>query len=131
MTATSRVTIGFGLALAATQAAAAGSWVADAPPMRIAPADHATVSDPIGPVGERPGGTVIGQIKWRYRHAPGADPAVRLCHPRRCVALPAMRGRTGALDGLAADTPLRLHGWVPPTAAPVRIEAIQVIVDYR
>jgi flagellar protein FlhE len=131
MNTVSRATIGLGLALAGMQAVAAGSWAADVPPLRVVPADHASVSGPIGPVGEPPEDALIGQIKWRYRHAPDADPAIRLCHPRRCIALPAMRGRTDGLRGLGADIPLRLYGQVPPAAAAVRIEAIQVIVDYR
>ena len=118
------------LALAAGELQAAGSWVAEAPGLRVSLAGRETASAVLRPGGTPPEGEIIS-IAWRYRVPPGRDLKVRLCHPAGCVALPAMRGTTRALSGLTADAPLTFRFSLPRDERPVKVGGLQVIVNHR
>jgi len=120
------------LALAPSLAAAAGSWVANAPSVRVVMAERESLSSPLRP----PPGSVhegeIHSIVWRFVQPPGSALNARLCHAHRCMPLSAARGQSQALAGLPADAALRFHfSLLPGQRRAVRVEGLQVIVNYR
>ncbi|XKE45399.1 flagellar protein FlhE [Halomonas organivorans] len=118
-----------GLVLTAGTAQAAGSWVATAPPVRVAMADREAASAALVP-GDGTAGR-IAEVRWRYRRPAGAAIRARLCHPGGCMLLPDQRGRSEALAGLAAEAPLRFRFSLAPGQAPITVQGLQVIVNYR
>ncbi|SFT56600.1 flagellar protein FlhE [Halomonas saccharevitans] len=119
------------LAVASTELQAAGSWIAEAPALRVSVIGRDTVSAALRPGGMTAEGEAITSITWRYRLPPGRALNARLCHPAGCVALPAMRGTTRALAGLPADAPLAFHFSLPRGEDPIRVGGLQVIVNHR
>ncbi|MDR5866894.1 flagellar protein FlhE [Halomonas koreensis] len=115
--------------LLAAPASASGSWAAEAPGVRAAVAGRETPSRALTPPPAAAGGRVV-EVRWRYRVPAGAALRARLCHPAGCVTLPARRGRTRALAGLPAGEALRFR-FAPDGAGPVRVQGLQVIVNYR
>ncbi|WP_129138433.1 flagellar protein FlhE [Modicisalibacter coralii] len=114
-------------------AGAPGSWVGDARAVRVFTpgrlVDSRAIEPPAAVRGE------IASVAWRFEVPPGVvGLRAWLCHPQRCLALSAARGRSKGLAGLAADAPLRFRfGLVrghQPTR-PLRITGLQAIVDYR
>jgi len=122
-----------GLLLMAGPASGAGSWVGRAPGVTLGTPGRVATAEPITPPpGLRPGR--ITTVSWRFRvpaGLPGLD--AWLCHPRRCLALPAARGRSEALRGLPAREPLTLRFRLPPGTrrGAVPFTGLQVIVNYR
>ena len=119
------------LMLAVTQLQAAGSWVAAAPPVHVGLVERETTSEPLGPLGSEADNGVIRTVRWRYLQPVGSELNIRLCHPRGCVPLSAMRGTSRAFEGLAADVPMKLHLSLVHGQGPIIIDGIQVIVNYR
>ncbi|MEQ6887171.1 flagellar protein FlhE [Halomonas sp. CS7] len=119
------------LALAAGELQAAGSWVAEAPALRVSVAGRDTASAALQPGGKQANGEAITSITWRYRLPPGRALNARLCHPSGCVALPAQRGTTRALAGQVAEAPLTFRFSLPRGERPVRVGGLQVIVNHR
>jgi len=121
-----------GLGLAGP-ASGAGSWVGRAPGVTLVTPGRVAIAEPITPPpGLRPGR--ITSVSWRFR-APAGLPELEawLCHPRRCLALPAARGRSDALRGLSAREPLTLRFRLPSGTrrGAARLTGLQVIVNYR
>lgn len=118
--------------LLAGQALAAGSWVAEAPPLRLSLSDRDSRSAPLAPPPGIAEGAEITRVRWRLEAPPGALPPLRLCQGSRCLPLSGARGVSEGLTGAAADRPLRLQGRLPPGRhAALTLGGIQVIVDYR
>ncbi len=117
------------LVLLAQGVQAAGSWVAEAPALRAAVVGRETASEALSP----PAGTEgrIREVRWRFETPSGQAWHGRLCHPAGCVALPARRGRSEALAGLPAEAPLRFRFSPITGQAPLVVEGLQVIVNYR
>lgn len=113
-------------------AAAAGSWVANAPSLRVILAERESLSRPLLPPGDGVHAGVIHSIVWRFEQPPGSALNARLCQAQRCMPLPSARGQSQALAGLPADAALRFHfSLMPGQRQAVRVQGLQVIVNYR
>ncbi|WP_244183082.1 flagellar protein FlhE [Vreelandella songnenensis] len=111
---------------------AAGSWSAQVPGVMVAMSDRESVSHPVTPPpGVSLDGGVIDRIHWRLDAPPGEVVNAWLCHPQQCVALSGMRGTVTALAGRQADAPLRFRFALRPGQRPVRVQGLQVIVNYQ
>ena len=134
MTLSRGARLGIGLlALAGAEsvlAASAGSWVGAAPPLSVASADRHACSQPLLPPPLAAGGR-LASVRWRFQPPLGARLQARLCHPQRCIDLPAAQGASSALSGLDAGQPLQLCFRLLPGEQPVRVGALQLLVDYR
>ncbi|MFP4061287.1 MAG: flagellar protein FlhE [Halochromatium sp.] len=120
------------LALAPGLAAAAGSWVANAPSLMVSMAERESLSRPLrAPPGSAPTGA-IDSIAWRFEQPPGSRLNARLCQANRCMPLAGARGQSQALAGLPADEALRFHFSLGPgQRRAVRVQGLQVIVNYQ
>ncbi|SDK94187.1 flagellar protein FlhE [Modicisalibacter muralis] len=123
------------LATASPQAfAAPGSWVGDADSVRLFTPGRAVESTLLTPPPELADGAHIRTLRWRFTAPSGPlRPEAWLCHPRRCIMLSTPSGQSQALAGLSADAPLTFRFRLPASARstqPLRIEGLQVIVDY-
>ncbi|NEX16957.1 MAG: flagellar FlhE [Halochromatium sp.] len=111
-------------------AAAAGSWVASAPSLRVTMAERETLSAPLKP----PAGLSAGEIysvAWRFEVPPGNRLRGRLCQANTCVVMEQMRGQSRALAGLPATGPLRFHfSLAPDQPQAVVVRGLQLIVNY-
>ncbi|HET8791975.1 MAG TPA: flagellar protein FlhE [Modicisalibacter sp.] len=122
-------------ALVSVQVSAApGSWVSDAEGVRLFTPGRVVESTTLTPVPELANGAHIRTLRWRFT-LPSGQPRLEawLCHPRRCIALSSPSGRSRGLAGLTADVPLTFRFRLPTSARPakpLRIEGLQVIVDY-
>lgn len=112
-------------------AAAAGSWVATAPGVRVAMATREVTSAPL----VAPGGLATERIEtltWRYRLAPGQAVRARLCHANGCLPLSGSRGSSRALAGLSGSTTLHFRfALAPGQGKATTVQGLQVIVNYR
>jgi flagellar protein FlhE len=126
--------LGFGLLVLVVGelavAAEAGSWVGAAPALSVASADRHACSQPLLPPPLAAGGRLAG-VRWRFQLPPGARLQARLCHPQRCIDLPAAQGASSALSGLDAAQPLQLCFRLQPGEQPLRVGGLQLLVDYR
>lgn len=113
--------------------AAPGSWVAEAPAVRLAVPGRVYQSAALSaPRPELVAGAEIDSVRWRFELPSGRRVRAWLCRAGHCVALPGQRGRSRGLAGLAASRDLRFRFALPPgerRALPVR--ALQVVVNYR
>lgn len=124
--------VALALFLLVTGAALAdGSWVAEAPGVRVSLADRETASATLTPPGAVPPGARIQSVAWRYRLPPGAAVRARVCHPAGCRRLATPRGTTRALAGLDASVPLQFRFRLPPGETPLRVEGLQLIVNHH
>ncbi|RTR04442.1 flagellar protein FlhE [Halomonas nitroreducens] len=112
-------------------ALAAGSWVADAPAVRVAMVGREAASEVLAPPAGMTAERRIAEVRWRFRVPPGERVGARLCHPRGCVRLAGGRGTSQALAGMAAGEALRFHFERLPGQGPVTVKGLQVIVNYR
>ncbi|RUR41364.1 flagellar protein FlhE [Vreelandella populi] len=111
---------------------AAGSWSAQVQSVMVAMSDRDSRSQPIAP----PNGVlaqegVIDRIHWRLDAPPGGAVNAWLCHPEQCVALSGMRGTVTQLAGRHANEPLYFRFNLRPGQRPVRVQGLQVIVNYQ
>ncbi|MGM0614048.1 MAG: flagellar protein FlhE [Pseudomonadota bacterium] len=118
--------------LPAAALAASGSWVASMPGILVAmsdrPSETRRATPPPGtPVGEG----VISQVQWRWEPPPGQSVNAWLCHPQSCLALPMQLGSTRAFAGVSAQTPLHFRFTLPQGHRPVRVQGMQIIVNYQ
>lgn len=112
--------------------AAPGSWSSQLPGLMVAMSDRPSASQyatPPSVVSAQTG--QLGRIQWQFQHPAGAQLNVWLCHPEQCVALTSMRGSTTALEGRAADAPLHFRFALRPGQRPVRVQGLQMIVNYQ
>ncbi|WP_286903157.1 flagellar protein FlhE [Vreelandella sedimenti] len=109
-----------------------GSWSSQIPGLMVAMSDRASASQAATPptVGNIQSGQ-LGRVQWQFQHPPGALLNAWLCHPEQCVALSGMRGSTTALAGFAADAPLHFRFALRPGQRPVRVQGLQMIVNYQ
>ncbi|WP_355660794.1 flagellar protein FlhE [Halomonas salifodinae] len=120
------------LLLLAGQAVAAGSWIAEPPPLRLSVVGRDTVSAPIQAPPGVASGAEITRVRWRLESPVGAFPPLRLCQAERCMPLTGPRGISEGLAGAPADRPLRLHGRLPEgQRGALSLGGIQLIIDYR
>lgn len=114
--------------------AAPGSWVSDAEGIRLFTPGRVVESTTLTLPPELADGAHIRTLRWRFTLPSGQPrPEAWLCHPRRCIALSSPSGRSQELAGLTADVPLTFRFRLPSSARPakpLRIEDLQVIVDY-
>ncbi|SHF55539.1 flagellar protein FlhE [Modicisalibacter ilicicola DSM 19980] len=123
-----------GLLMLPPAQADSGSWVGDAPSVRLFTPGRVAKSAAIAPPGRLPSDARIRRVAWRFE-PPVDQPLLEawLCH-RRCLPLSMARGASEALAGLAADQPLYFLFRLPAEAhadTPFRLRGLQVIVDYR
>ncbi|MGM0833675.1 MAG: flagellar protein FlhE [Pseudomonadota bacterium] len=112
--------------------AATGSWSTEVPSVFVTMSDRAISSQPIEPPTEaQVEGAVIGRIHWRFQMPANTPVNAWLCHPEQCVPLTAMRGMTSALAGKQVDGPLHFRFSLAPGQRPVRVQKLQVIVNYQ
>ncbi len=113
--------------------AASGSWSSQLPGLMVAMSDRASVSQGAVPptAANNVQSAQLGRIHWQFQHAPGALLNAWLCHPEQCVALNGMRGATTALEGRAAGEPLHFRFALSPGQRPVRVQGLQLIVNYQ
>ncbi len=118
------------LSLVAVPAAAAGSWVATAPPLRVIMAERESHSALLQPPASVTKGEIISLV-WRFEAPPGADLRGRLCQADTCVEIAGMRGRSRGLSGLPATRPLRFQfSLAPGQRQAVVVRRLQLIVNY-
>lgn len=112
--------------------AATGSWSAQVPGLMVAMSDRASASQRVSPPAavDLLSGQ-LGRIQWQFQHPPGALLNAWLCHPEQCVALTGMRGSTTALAGHTANAPLFFRFALRPGQRPVRVQGLQMIVNYQ
>ena len=126
------VTAGGAVGLTGSAQAAPGSWSSQVPGMMVAMSDRASSSQAVSPPADghqQPG--QLGRIQWQFQHPPGALLHAWLCHPEQCIALTSMRGSTTALEGRPADAPLYFRFALRPGQRPVRVQGLQLIVNYQ
>lgn len=112
--------------------AAAGSWSAQVPGLMVAMSDRASASQAASPpAGANLQSGQLGRIQWQFQSPPGALLNAWLCHPEQCVVLTGMRGSTTALAGKIADAPLHFRFALRPGQRPVRVQGLQMIVNYQ
>lgn len=112
--------------------AATGSWSSPVPSVLIATSDRASTSREVPPPAAAQVETaVLERIQWRFEAPPSASLDAWLCHPERCVPLNSMRGSTMALAGQRANAPLHFRFALLPGQRPVRVQGLQVIVNYQ
>lgn len=112
--------------------AATGSWSSEVPSVLVAMSDRAVSSQPIQPPAGAPvENAAIERIHWRFQMPANAPVNAWLCHPEQCVPLTAMRGSTTALAGKSVNGPLYLRFALTPGQRPVRVQGLQVIVNYQ
>ncbi|WP_244208591.1 flagellar protein FlhE [Vreelandella andesensis] len=112
--------------------AATGSWSTEMPSVLVAMSDRAVSSQPIHPpAGLQVEHAVIKRIHWRFQMPVNAPVSAWLCHPEQCVLLTAMRGSTAALAGKQVKGPLHFRFALTPGQRPVRVQELQVIVNYQ
>lgn len=119
--------------LAGSAQAAPGSWSSQIPGLMVAMSDRASASQAATPptAANNVQLAQLGRIHWQFQHPPGALLNAWLCHPEQCVALNGMRGSTTALEGRAADAPLHFRFALRPGQRPVRVQGLQLIVNYQ
>ncbi|MBR9902629.1 MULTISPECIES: flagellar protein FlhE [Halomonadaceae] len=112
--------------------AAPGSWSTQIPGLMVAMSDRASSSQAATPpdVASLQSGQ-LGRIQWQFHYPPSAHLNAWLCHPEQCVALTGMRGSTTALAGRDADAPLHFRFALRPGQRPVRVQGLQMIVNYQ
>lgn len=119
-------------ALASNAHAAPGSWSTQVPGLMVAMSDRASASQPVTPPSvANAHAAQLGRVQWQFQHPAGAQLNAWLCHPEQCVALTGMRGATTALAGRTADAPLHFRFALRPGQRPVRVEGLQMIVNYQ
>lgn len=112
--------------------AATGSWSTQIPGLMVAMSDRASASQAASPpVAANLQLGQLGRIQWQFQHPPGALLNAWLCHPEQCVALTGMRGSTTALAGRTAEAPLHFRFALRPGQRPVRVQGLQMIVNYQ
>lgn len=118
-------------ALISSAQAAPGSWSSQIPGLMVAISDRSSASQHATPprVANAQAGQ-LGRIQWQFQHPAGAQLNAWLCHPEQCVALTGMRGSTMALEGRAA-APLHFRFALLPGQRPVRVQGLQLIVNYQ
>ncbi|WP_339882233.1 flagellar protein FlhE [Vreelandella maris] len=118
--------------LTASAQAATGSWSAQVPGLMVAMSDRASASQNASPPAAANLRTkLLERIQWQFSHPPGALLNAWLCHPEQCVALTGMRGSTTALAGRTAGVPLHFRFALRPGQRPVRVQGLQMIVNYQ
>ncbi|MFC3285434.1 flagellar protein FlhE [Litchfieldella rifensis] len=110
--------------------AASGSWVAEAPGLRVAVPERETRSPPLAAPDVIPGGARISTLRWRFEASTRRPLQAWLCHPARCIPLSSPSGRSTALAELPATAPLHFRFRLPRGGQAVQVEGVQVIVDY-
>lgn len=112
--------------------AATGSWSSQIPGLMVAMSDRASASQAAtAPMGANVQAGQLERIHWQFQHPPGAQLNAWLCHPEQCVALTSMRGSTAALAGRTANAPLHFRFSLSPGQRPVRVQGLQMIVNYQ
>ncbi len=125
------VTLSVAMATLGVQAAP-GSWTSQAPGVMVAMSDRTSNSQAIlPPAGVALNHATLSRIQWRFEFPPSTPVNAWLCHPERCVALSGMRGSTTALEGMLANAPLHFRFALSPGQRPVRVQGLQVIVNYQ
>ena len=118
--------------LPASVMAATGSWVASVPGMLVAMSERYSETQRVAPPPDAPvQGRAISRVQWRWEHPPGQPVNAWLCHPAGCLALPTQRGSTLAFEGASASAPLHFRFTLSHGQRPVRIQGMQVIVNYQ
>lgn len=117
-------------ASAADGLGAPGSWQARIPVLRLAVPGRERASAPLQPPALARGQR-LAEVRWRFALPAGAPVRARLCHPQRCIELSCSRGRSAALAGLDAGQPLQFRFRLAPRGEAQRVEAIELIVEYR
>lgn len=110
--------------------AAAGSWVAEMPGLRVAVPERDTRSSPMSAPGAIPQGARISTLQWRFETSMGQPLRAWLCHPARCIPLPSSSGRSTALAELPATVPLHFLFRLPRGGQAVQVKGMQVIVNF-
>ncbi|HET7313508.1 flagellar protein FlhE [Salinisphaera sp.] len=129
--------LALGLVGVAVEAAAAGSWVADASLPVVRQRGRRYVSPKLAPRPTTPtAGHGITRVHWRYGYNRPGDPhrMARLCAAGRCVDATRARGWSDAFAGLPVTTPFRLVLRMPGTGrvTPVlRGGHVQLVVDFE
>jgi flagellar protein FlhE len=112
--------------------AAAGSWIVNAPAMRVAVPGRQyesaplTAPDPAGMAGRQ-----LVSLSWRYQVPSGRRLQAWLCQGVFCMVLPGERG--SRQTGLPTDVsrPWQFRFELPPgERQAVRVQGLQLIVNY-
>ncbi|EHJ94124.1 flagellar protein FlhE [Vreelandella boliviensis] len=113
--------------------AASGSWSSQIPGLMVAMSDRASASQNATPpaAANNLQSGQLERIQWQFQYPPGVQLNAWLCHPEQCVALTGMRGSTTELAGRDADAPLHFRFALRPGQRPVRVQELQMIVNYQ
>lgn len=115
-----------------SSAQAAGSWSTSVPGVMVAMSDRETRSQSMTPPDSvQVHNRVIDRIHWQLETPPGNAINAWLCHPEQCVALSGGRGTVTELAGRQVSAPLQFRFKLLPGQRPVRVQGLQVIVNYQ
>lgn len=117
---------------AAESMAAAGSWVLQAPSVRVAVPGRQYESAPLAaPEPDALAGRRLVSLSWHFQLPPGRGLQSWLCQDHHCIALSATEGRPDT-SGLRLDKPLRFRFALPPgERRAVTVQGLQLILNYR
>jgi len=94
--------------------AAAGSWSAELPGVRVAAADRLYLSEPVSAPDSAPvEHGWVSRVSWAFELAPDRRVDAWLCRGERCIALRGRRGASTALAGAAAGGSFRFRFALP------------------
>ncbi|GAA3539834.1 flagellar protein FlhE [Zobellella aerophila] len=113
--------------------AAAGSWVASAPAVRVAVPGRQYVSAPLGASEpERLAGRRIVSVRWHYRVAQGQAVRAWLCQDSFCMRVPGRQGGNRMDVPLDAASPWQFRFELPPgERQAVLVQGLGLIVNYH
>ncbi|WP_424778024.1 flagellar protein FlhE [Onishia taeanensis] len=112
---------------------AAGSWVANAPPVTVAVPGRVASSEALSPAhSSRLAGRQVSEVSWRFRLPPGQALRAWLCQGSECLSLTSPRGRRSAPMSWQAGRAVHFRFLLPNgQRRAVKVESLQVIVNYR
>lgn len=118
---------------AARAMAAAGSWVASAPAVRVAVPGRQYLSAPLGAAEpERLTGQRLVSLSWRYQVPAGRQVQAWLCQREHCLHLSDARGKRRLWPGFSPDSQVRFRFALPSgEQRPLTVQGLQLIVNYR
>lgn len=117
-------------AVAALAAAAPGGWATKVDAVRVAGGGQDYTSARLV-IPHAPADATLRRVQWQYAVPPGAQVAAQLCAGNECIVLASQRGQSEAFAGVPAATPLQFRFRLPlGVKTPVRVGAIQLVVDY-
>ncbi|SDY01740.1 flagellar protein FlhE [Aidingimonas halophila] len=116
---------------AAILAGTAGSWVAEPASVRVAIEGRDTTSERMSPPSSVGEDSRLQTVRWRFDVPAKARVEAWICHRAKCIPLSSSRGKSQALAGVPASTPLWFQFRLPSDQRALTVQGLQVIAEYR